>query len=126
MIIACTPSSLPTSFGSISLPLYRKTEVRAFILMFGSSDKLLISVSVIPSERYSACGSPVSLTNGITATDLISFDAPVLGRQKYPPSPMLPSKITPRAAITATRRYHRARDPVFLAVVLCRAPIEHV
>ena len=65
-------NSLPMVFASVSLPLYRNTDERAFTLRFGSCDKLPMSVSVIPSERYSTSGLPLSFTNGITAIDLIA------------------------------------------------------
>ena len=45
---------------------------------FGMFDKLVIKVSVIPSERYSTSALPLSFTNGITAMDSIC-----LGGERY-------------------------------------------
>src|SRR3982751_2442137 len=46
---------------------------------FGSCERLLMRLSVNPSERYSVPASPPTLTKGSTATELISCT----GRMKY-------------------------------------------
>ena len=44
---------------------------RDITFRFGNCDKLLMRLSVMPSLRYSAFGSPLAFTNGSTATESI-------------------------------------------------------
>src|SRR6185436_16214547 len=71
---APTPKLRPASCGSL-LPLNRNAALRDITRRLGNCERLLMMLSVRPSERYSAPGSPLSLTNGSTATELI--DGPV-------------------------------------------------
>src|SRR3954471_575032 len=63
---------------------------------FGSCERLLMRLSVNPSERYSAPASPPTLTKGSTATELISG----AGRMKYQKEkPAIARKRAPRATV---------------------------
>src|ERR1044071_4639104 len=64
----------PASTGSRFVPLKRKAALRDITFRFGSRERLLMMLSVKPSDRYSALGSLLSLTNGRIATELIGGD----------------------------------------------------
>src|ERR1044072_5075704 len=93
---APTFSLRPASTGSRFVPLKRKTALRDITFRFGSRERLLMILSVKPSDRYSAFGSLVSLTNGRIATELIG----VHGKRS--------ARIKPNNANTATgvNKYH--------------------
>ena len=62
----------PASTGSIFEFLNLNAALRDITLRSGTWERLLIMLSVMPSERYSTFGSLLSLTNGSTATELIA------------------------------------------------------
>src|SRR6266403_2006111 len=64
-----TPSSLPTSCTFAGLFLQAKVEPRSITNKPGTRDRSVTRSSVIPSLKYSCCGSPLRLVNGITAID---------------------------------------------------------
>src|ERR1041385_8502349 len=64
----------PASSGSKFGPLNRNAALRDITLRFGNCERLLMMLSVMPSERYSAFGSLLSFTNGRIATELIDGD----------------------------------------------------
>ena len=57
---------------SVAFPLYRNTDARALTVRFGSCDNRAMSVSVIPSDTYSTSAPPPSLTNGMTAIEVMA------------------------------------------------------
>src|ERR1700741_4580108 len=65
----------PASTGSTFALLKRKAALRDITFRFGSRERLLMMLSVKPSDKYSAFGSLLSLTNGRIATELIGRDA---------------------------------------------------
>src|SRR6266498_1901493 len=69
----------------------------------GICDTLLIRLSVIPSLKYSALGSPPALTNGSTARESI---VPALGRSQSTAAASAASATTP----AAHTRGRKARD----------------
>ena len=80
---APTCSSLPIFCGSSSLPLNRKTVLRAITFVSGSRERELIRLSVRPSLRYSLLASAVEFTNGSTAIEsILPALAPDLPRKK--------------------------------------------
>jgi hypothetical protein len=58
--------------GSISRPLYRRTEFNAITFNVGPGNwaRLLMTLSVIPSLRHSVSGLFPALTKGTTAIEL--------------------------------------------------------
>src|ERR1041384_79515 len=94
---APTFSLRPTSTGSRFVPLKRKTALRDITFRFGSRERLLMMLSVKPSDRYSAFGSLLSLTNGKIAMELIGVH-----------STKRSARIKPNNANTATgvNKYH--------------------
>src|ERR1044071_2848262 len=99
---APTFSLRPASTGSRFVPLNRKTALRDITFRFGSRERLLMMLSVKPSDRYSAFGSLVSLTNGRIATELIGRGADLLKKSTPPP--------TARTTNNPTRPYESQRD----------------
>ena len=73
-----TPSRRPASIGSISLPLKIKTDAREMTFSSGTFESSLIMLSVMPSLKYSAVGSPVRFLSGSTATELMFAGALLL------------------------------------------------
>src|SRR6185312_6622242 len=83
-------------------------------LRFGSCERLLMMLSVRPSDRYSAFGSLLSFTNGRIATE-------VIGRRELLMKSTAPT--TARITNTPTRPYasHRGRTkvtPVLIGTVV--------
>src|SRR5439155_1498411 len=73
---APTPSLRPASWGS-EVPLNRNTVARAMTFNDGTRNIWSIRLSVSPSLRYSASGSPLAFANGRTARDeIVLLDAP--------------------------------------------------
>src|SRR6185503_7255915 len=72
----------PASRGSLFDPLNRKAALRDITFKFGSCERLLMMLSVKPSDRYSAFGSLLSFTKGRMATEVIARDDE---RKKIPP-----------------------------------------
>src|ERR1044071_4238625 len=64
----------PASTGSRLEPLKRNTALRDITLRFGNCERVLMMLSVMPSDRYSAFGSLLSFTNGRMATEFIAGD----------------------------------------------------
>src|ERR1041385_8580143 len=64
----------PASTGSRLDPLKRNTALRDITVRFGNCERLLMMLSVMPSDRYSAFGSLLSFANGRIATELIDGD----------------------------------------------------
>src|ERR1043165_684343 len=93
---APTFSFRPASTGSRFVPLKRKTALRDITFRFGRRDRLLMMLSVKPSDRYSAFGSLLSFTNGRIATELIGVDGKRSARIK-------PNKAK---AATGANKYH--------------------
>ncbi len=61
----------PVSSGSCSDPLNRNAALRDITLSSGNCERLLMMLSVIPSDRYSAFGSLLSFTKEESATEFI-------------------------------------------------------
>src|SRR6185369_5691780 len=72
----------PASTGSRFVPLKRNAALRDITFRFGNRDRVLIMLSVKPSDKYSAFGSLLSLTNGSIATELIGARDPGPTRRK--------------------------------------------
>src|ERR1041385_1641904 len=70
----------PASSGSWFGPLNRNAALRDITVRFGSCERLLMMLSVRPSDRYSAFGSLLSFTNGKIATELIGGGDDQIGR----------------------------------------------
>src|SRR6185295_16717306 len=81
----------PASTGSRFVPLKRNAALRDITFRFGSRDRLLMMLSVKPSDKYSAFGSLLSLTKGSIATELIGA---------RDPGPTTRKIIKPNVAIT--------------------------
>jgi hypothetical protein len=56
--------------------LYRKTELRDMTFRFGNCERLLMSPSVRPSERYSVSLLPAAFARGKTASESIGAAVP--------------------------------------------------
>jgi hypothetical protein len=55
-------------------------ESRDITFKWGNCARLLIRPSVMPSLKYSVCGSPLVFTNGSTATESIASPPPMRNR----------------------------------------------
>src|SRR5262249_30200421 len=99
----------PIFCGSSSLPLKRKTVLRAITFMSGKCERVPIRLSVKPSLRYSLLGSEVAFTNGSTAMDEI-----------FPPSDLLRARYI---QATAKRTTTSAAKP---AMTYLREPTAEV
>src|SRR6185437_5708455 len=74
----------PASSGSWFGPLNRNAALRDITFRFGSCDRLLMMLSVRPSDRYSAFGSLLSFTNGKIGTELIVRDDDLVKKSTAP------------------------------------------
>jgi hypothetical protein len=113
----CTePSMTPSTFNvraisgsggiDLLLPLKFITEVREITLRARICARLLISVSVMPSAKYSCSGSPDKFCKGSTAIDWI------FGCSRFaPPRRIVTKAIVPRARriTTPAKASQRAR-----------------
>src|ERR1700757_2009210 len=77
-ISVLTRNFLPTSCGSISLPLKANADDREITLRSSILERALIKPSVTPSQKYSWFGSPVRFLRGRTATDRTVSGRPTL------------------------------------------------
>ncbi len=106
-------SASATLRGSTSRPLYRNTRLRGTTRSFGTCDRLLMTLSVMPSARYSAPGSVPLDANGSTARERV----PRAGRRLGPGTAMAALDVaTPgsasndrRASATSAADWKRAR-----------------
>ncbi len=62
-----TLGSLPVSMTGLGIPLYHMMEVRAMTLKPAILDRVEMSSSVMPSEKYSSLGSGLIFVKGRTA-----------------------------------------------------------
>src|SRR5829696_3625190 len=64
----------PASSGSRFDPLKRNAALRDITFRLGNCERLLMMLSVMPSDKYSAFGSLLSFTKGRMATEFIVED----------------------------------------------------
>ena len=104
----------PASTGSRFDPLKRNAALRDMTRRLGNCERLLMMLSVMPSDRYSASGSLLSFTNGRMATEFIAGD----GDKNI----IAPATITSNASTPAPYASHLLR----LSAGLSLMPLEAV